>query len=1106
MIKKAFKIVGISLLILLIAAVAIPYFFKDQIVEAIKEDINKSINAKVDFADVNLSLFKSFPDFNFELEELSVTGINEFEGYSLVKADNIELSLDLMSVISSDRPIEINTVQLDQPQINIKVLRNGKANYDIVKPSDAPEAAASELNFLVQLESYAINNGQFIYDDRQGGTYLALKDLDHNGQGAFTQDIFDLITKTAVGSITAKSGGIAYLNKAKADIDLTLSADIPNSKYTIKDNTVRLNALKLNTEGFVQLLENKVNIDFKYDAPQNNFKNFLSMIPSAYTADYEDVEANGALQFNGFVKGNYNLVTGALPAFQVNLKVDEANFKYPDLPLGISSINTTTKITSPSSNFDKMVIDVSNFKMELGNNPFEASIKLWTLMSDPNIDSKIKGTIDLEELSNAFPIEGVKKFNGIITSNLVAKTSMSAIDNKDFDNINMIGDVRMENLFFSSDFYPEVKVKDMQMNFTPTFVKLDKFDGQLGKSDLQAQGTLDNVLAYFTPDRTMTGKLNVRSQFFDSNEWMSTEEVAAEPSVAENTSEEYEVFDRFDFTIDGEIKKLYYDVYELRDATLKGQITPNRANFSEFSTKIGESDFKMNGNITNIFNYLYENETMKGDINMVSNYINANEFMVEPSSGEVEAKTINETAAAEMEVILVPEKMDFDINADIKKVLYTNIELKNIKGLVKVANESVTLKDCDANTLGGSVTMNGTYDTKNPEKPKFDMDYKVNSLQFQNAFKTLNTFASLAPIGKFIEGKFNTTLKMSGELGKDMMPNLGSLSASGFLETIDGTLKNFKPVEEFANKLNLSFLKAVDLKNTKNWFDVKDGKVTIKDFNYSVKDIDMIVGGSHGLDDDMRYNIKAKVPRALLEKSKAVGKGLDFLKGQASKFGINIDQGSHINVAAVVSGSMLSPKVDLKLLNAEGEAVGKDDLIDAGKEAVLNKGADIIEEKTGVDIRDYKAELEAAKNKLILERDTKIDSTMKVADERVDQLVQKAEQEAQKGKDAAKKKADQAKAEAYKAADLLVEKAGNNPFKKKAAEITAKKAKEKADSVYNKALEESNAGFDKAVAGSTKQGEEIKQKARDQAKSITSDYDKKIKDLETKMSKEEAGN
>jgi AsmA-like protein len=1094
MIKKALKVIGILFILIIVAAIAIPYFFKDQIVAAVKEDINKSLNAKVDFEDVNLSLFKSFPDFNFSLDQLSVVGIDEFENYPLVKADNIEFSLDIMSVINSDSPIEINTVSLSKPEINIKVLRNGKANYDIVKPVETTEESA-DLNFLVQLEKYEIADGQFVYDDRLGDVFVELKDLNHVGKGNFTQDIFDLVTTTQIGSMTASSGGIAYLKKAKTDIDLTLNADIPNSKYTIKDNKINLNALQLNADGFVQLEgTDKVLIDLRYDAPKNKFKNFLSMIPAAYTADFNDVQANGDLKFNGFVKGTYNMTTGALPAFQVNLQVDNADFKYPDLPLGIKGIFATTKIDSPSSDLNKMVVDVSTFKMELGNNPFEASIKLWTLLSDPNIDSKIKGTINLDELSKAFPMEGISKLNGIISSNITAKTSMSAIDRQDYENVDMAGDIRIENMDYVAEGFPEIQIADMQMQFTPKNVKLDKFDAKLGKSDVQAQGTIDNILAYFSPEKTMTGNVSVRSRLFDSNEWMAEPTTEVEPSVTEVPVEEAEIFDRFDFKLDGEIGTLLYDVYELRDSRLVGQVTPNTAEISEFRTKIGESDFRMNGSISNIFNYLYENETMKGSLNVTSNYINLNEFMVAVPAEEPAAKAINETVTTEMEVVLIPEKMDFDINADIKKVLYTNIDLNDINGKVKLANETITMKDCEAKTLGGSFTMNGTYDTQNPETPKFDMDYQVNKFDFQNAFEKLNTFSALAPIGKFIEGQFNTSLKLSGELGKDMMPKLSSLSANGFLQTINSTLKGFAPIEEFANKLNVPNLKKLDFKNTKNWFELSDGKVTLKDFDYSTNGIDMVIGGSHGLEMDMAYSIKAKVPRKLLQANavgQAADKGLKFLQGQASKLGINIEQGEFINVVALISGTIKDPKVKLTLLGANGEAASLDNLIDNVKDQAIDKAGELIEDKTGVDIDSIGKEVETAKEDLKGKADAEIAALMKKTEDNITKLMKEAEKNAKKTKDEAKKLSDQTRDEGYKQADNLVKEAGGNILKKKAAEIAAKKLKEETDKKADQIITKGDATARGIMDVATKQADNLRSEANKEADGIREKYKEK---------------
>ncbi len=1093
MIKKILKFTGIFLFVVILAAIAIPYFFKDQIVAAVKEDINKSVNAEVDFADVSLSLLSSFPDFSFGIKELSVIGVDEFAGYPLVKAKAVNLSLDLMSVISSDSPIEINSVELVQPEIKIKVLKNGHANYDIAKTtSEAETTESSDLNFVVQLKKYEIEDGVFVYDDRPGSVYVSIEDLDHSGKGAFTQDIFDLATQTSIGQLTAKSGGVTYLKRAKADMDITFNADIPNAKYTLKDNQVKLNALTLNADGFIQMLDDKINLDLKYDAPKNNFKNFLSLIPSAYTADFQDVEANGALQFNGFVKGTYNLISGALPAFQLNLKVDNADFKYPDLPLGINGINTVAKINSPSSDLDKMMVDVSNFSMKLANNPFEASVKLWSLMSDPNIDSKFNGTINLDELSKAFPIEGVKKLNGLISSNLTAKTSMSAIDLQEYEKVDMSGDLRIENMDYQAEGTPPIKIADLQMNFNPKNVKLDNFDAQFGKSDIKASGTLDNFIAYFAPDKTMTGKLTLRSKVFDANEWISagsTEEPAPDPLESDSLVSE-DVFDRFDFTVDGAIGKLYYDVYELKDSRLVGNVTPNKAEVTEFQTKIGESDFEMTGTITNVFDYLYENETMRGDIRLASNYINLNEFMVETESETPKAQTISENAAAALEPILVPEKMDFDINADIGKVLYTNIEMRDIKGRMKVKDQTVAMKDCNAKMLGGNFTMNGTYNTQNSEKPRFDMDYKVNRFDFQDAFETLNTFQALAPISKFIEGQFNTSLSLNGELTNEMLPDLNSISAKGFLQTINGTLINFEPVQKLADKLNIKQLKSLNLENTKNWFEVENGRVTVKPFDIKSNGINMNISGSHGLSAEMNYNIKAKIPRNLLQKNaagQAADKGLNFLQGQASKLGIDIAQSEFINVSALLTGTISDPKIKISLLGADGEAATLDNLVDNVKDQAIDKASELIEEKTGVDVQNIEEEIKETKENLSAKADAEIAALREKSEANITKLINEAEKRAQQTRDEAQKLSDKTKNEGYKQAESLIKKAGNNPFKKKGAEIAAKKLKEETDKKANQIVQK---GED------TAQG--ILKKANDQASKLRTETDKQAEAIRAK--------
>ncbi|MEN0006132.1 MAG: AsmA family protein, partial [Bacteroidota bacterium] len=613
---KRFMLVIIVLLVLVIGALAaIPYFYKDEILAFAKEEINNTVNAKVDFEDFSLSIFKSFPDLTMGLEGLSVIGIDRFEDVPLVGADALELTVDLYSVISGNGPLQIESVRMNAPKVNVMVLKDGAANYDIAKPAATPEApkeeapAADYSGFKLQLKEYSISDGDITYDDQNGNIFLNIKDLDHSGSGDFTLDVYDLDTETTIEALTFKQGGTALLSSAAVALDAIFNIDTKNSKYTLKDNTLNLNALTLNADGFVQLLEEGMELDMKLNAPQNDFKSLLSMVPNAYIKGYEDVKAAGQFNLAVETKGQYIAEKEVYPTFKVNLEVDNGTVKYPDLPLGIDNIFTKVAINSPTSRLNDMVVDVNRFALKIGNNPFDARFRLKTPISDPDVDAKVKGKVDLDQLAKAFPIEGVEQLSGLITADVTAKTRMSYIDQQAYEKVQMDGDLKVENIKVQSAGQPEINIRNMDLSFSPKFVALNAFAANLGKSDLAASGRIDNILAYFSPEKTMTGDLKVRSQVFDLNEWVpaTATEATATPqpqaAASDEQTAETEIFDRFDFKLDAEVDQIKYEDYDIHQAVAKGHFTPEKLEVSALGTNIGDSDLMGSGVLTNIFGY-----------------------------------------------------------------------------------------------------------------------------------------------------------------------------------------------------------------------------------------------------------------------------------------------------------------------------------------------------------------------------------------------------------------------------------------------------------------------------------------------------------------------
>lgn len=163
--KKFLKISGISLLVAFIILLALPFLFKGKIIQSIKDETNKNINAKVNFSDdIGLSLIKSFPKLQLDIKQLSIVGIDTFKNDTLAYLPELSVTMNLMSVIKGDK-IEINRIYLKEPMLNILVLENGKANYDIAK-ADSSAAETSASTFKMALDELEVSNGNLVYEDK----------------------------------------------------------------------------------------------------------------------------------------------------------------------------------------------------------------------------------------------------------------------------------------------------------------------------------------------------------------------------------------------------------------------------------------------------------------------------------------------------------------------------------------------------------------------------------------------------------------------------------------------------------------------------------------------------------------------------------------------------------------------------------------------------------------------------------------------------------------------------------------------------------------------------------------------------------------------------
>ena len=518
--KKVFIIAGALAGILLLAAILIPLLFKDKIIDLVKTAANQQLNAKLEFADFDLSLFADFPNLSFSLDKLTILNNAPFEGDTLVAFDKLQTSLELFSLMRGET--KVRSIQLDGPRLKLVALEDGSVNWNIMKDTTAAKTETTESSYQFDLQKYTINNGQLVYYDQATNMMAVVKGLNHSGSGDFTQDRFSLRTLTAIDSLTFGSGEVNYLNKVNTRLKADVEVDNVAQKYTLRENELRLNDLVLRFAGSVAQTGDKMNLDLKFEAPQNDFKNLVSLIPAIYAKDFKQLKSSGQFALQGEAKGAY--AEKQYPAFNVKVQVNDGMFQYPQLPTAVNHVNMNLVVNNAGGDLDNTVIDLTKFHVELGREPFDARVTVKTPISDPHLAANIKGKINLGEIKNFMPLQAGTELAGVIDADLNLAGNMSSLQRKQYEKFNAAGNIAFRDLIYNAKALPEkVTVSRAQLTFTPANVKLSDLNCQLGNSDVQADGTLDNFLPYLLNDQTLQGTLSLQSRFFDLDPWMAGE-------------------------------------------------------------------------------------------------------------------------------------------------------------------------------------------------------------------------------------------------------------------------------------------------------------------------------------------------------------------------------------------------------------------------------------------------------------------------------------------------------------------------------------------------------------------------------------------------------
>ena len=581
-VKRLLKWTGITFFLLIILIILLPILFKDEIVQFIKEEANASLNAELDFGKVDLSLLSTFPKFSLEINDLTLTGVDEFEGVELVEIKQTNLKLNLWSVIGGDQ-YEISSVGLVEPKIHVLVLSDGKANYDIATSDSAgiesiDEEVGESAPLKLALEEYYIEKGSIVYDDQLYLMYMELDGLNHKGSASVNGTTYLVETLSDIGGVTFGYDNINYLSQTVTDIKCNMEINMPENemKFIFKENEVVLNELGISLDGWFLMTDEIMDMDINFGATKQSFSSLLSMVPGVYSPDFGNIKTNGNLLLEGRVFGEFS--EKSMPGFNLDLSVSNAWFQYPDLPGKVDEIGVDVKVNREAGiDLNNTKVDINKLHLAFAGNEIDASLKLRNMMTDPNIESELKTFLDLSKLVEIIPLEEGESYSGTITTNIALKGNVSALEKEEYENFKANGNLKIAQMNYqtlASNY--SVAIDSMLFQFAPQYLDLSYFEAKIGESDLHADGAIDNYMEYFLKNEVLTGSFNIASNYFNVDELMYADpnkesEKLEEPASATTSdslvAETIDIPDNINFNLITRIEKMVYDSLEVSNFT-----------------------------------------------------------------------------------------------------------------------------------------------------------------------------------------------------------------------------------------------------------------------------------------------------------------------------------------------------------------------------------------------------------------------------------------------------------------------------------------------------------------------------------------------------------
>lgn len=867
---KGLKITGITVFTVLGLMFVLPILFPGKIAEEVKKFANERLEGELNFSKAELSFFNHFPSLTLTLKDFKLNGSAPYKNETLVSAGEIAFGINLKSLIF-DRTVKIDKIFLSNALMNVHVNPKGEANYNVYVSEDE-KPASKDSNTSLRLEKIAIEDSHLIYNDESVKMLVDAKGFNYVGKGDLDQAIFDIYTEAEIDSLNLTYDHKKYLQNKKVKADLITKINTNSLAFIFEQNNLKINKLPVEFTGKFDFLKNGYDMDFTINSKDSRLNDFFTALPPEYVTWLEKTKVKGTTDMGLSLKGQYIASQNKSPDLKFNMKVRDGHIEYKNAPYPLSNIflNFDTKI--PGLNPDNIQVSVDSLFFNVGKDYLKAIVKARGL-KHPIIEANMQASLDLKKLDQAAGLQQMD-LSGLLKMNVISK----GVYNKEKSIFPVTkGTVLLQNAHIQTQYYPKPISK---INLLASL-----FNGN---------GTFKQTELIINPASfTFEGK-----PFFVQASFKNFDDVAynlkAKGSV--DLARVYKVFPIDGLDLKGFIKADVafkgvqsdavagrYDklknsgTLELKNIRTQSQYLPkpflinqgvfkfqqDKMFFNNFLAAYGASDFKMDGYLQNVINFvLSDREVLKGKFNLTSNYINIDEFMSGATSQPTTQKstTAPQPATQQSGVVVIPPNFDLQFAANAAKVDFQGLNLTQSHGNLSVNKGNLLLQNTGFSIIDCPVNMNASYMSETPMRAAFDFKIKAKDFDIKRAYDEIKMFREMASAAEKAQGKVSLDYAVAGKLDANMQPIYPSLTGGGVLSVRQVKMRGFRMFGAVSDKTHTDAIRNPDVSKVDIKTTIKNNIITIERFKFKFAGFRPRIEGTTSFDGQLNIKMRLGLP------------------------------------------------------------------------------------------------------------------------------------------------------------------------------------------------------------------------------------------------------